>query len=97
MSQDGPSPTPTLAMTLERDRLEYRVSRVAAAVLSLRRRAGEHRRGLGAPPPRLRGAIADLEAQIASMQARLYELSPDHRPVAVLEGSGPDENGHRHR
>ena len=97
MSQARPTTTPTLGMTLERDRLEHRVSRVAAAVTSLRRRAGDHRPKLGGPPPRMREAIADLEAQIASMQARLHELSPDDGSTAALEGIGRDENGHRHR
>jgi hypothetical protein len=90
VSQARPTTTPTL------DRLEHRVSRVATAVISLRQRAGDHRRALGAPPPRMREAIADLEAQIASMKTRLHELSLDDGSTTALEGR-PDENGHRHR
>jgi hypothetical protein len=33
----------------------------------------------------MREAIADLEAQIASMKARLYELSPDDGSTEALE------------
>jgi hypothetical protein len=55
------------AQTLERGRLERRVSWMTVVVESLRRRAREHDR---AEPRRVRQAIADLEAQLAMMNAR---------------------------
>jgi hypothetical protein len=75
MSTTGPSFTRSLGADLERDRLERRVTRVTVAIAALRERAGEHRPGLGAPPRHLRHAIADFEAQIESMKARLRELA----------------------
>jgi hypothetical protein len=68
--------TYTLGAALERDRLEHRVSRAAVAVAALRQVASVHRRGLGPPPPHIRRAIADFEAQIAAINARLQELAP---------------------
>jgi hypothetical protein len=64
----------TLAATLERDRLERRVSWMTVVVGSLRRRASEHGR---AEPRRVRRAIADLEAQLTVMNARLRDLDLD--------------------
>jgi hypothetical protein len=64
----------TLGATLERDRLERRVSWMTVVVESLRRRASEHDR---AEPRRVRQAIADLEAQLAVMNARLRDLDHD--------------------
>jgi hypothetical protein len=64
----------TLGATLERDRLERRVSWMTMVVGSLRRRASEHRR---ADPRRVRQAIADLESQLALMNARLRDLNRD--------------------
>jgi hypothetical protein len=64
----------TLGATLERDRLERRISRLTIVVGSLRRQAGEHRR---AHPRRVRQAIADLESQVALMNARLRDLDQD--------------------
>jgi hypothetical protein len=61
----------TLGATLERIRLERRVSRMTVVVESLRRRASEHGR---AAPRRVRQTIADLEAQIAAINARLRDL-----------------------
>jgi hypothetical protein len=63
----------TLGAALERDRLERRVSWMTVVVESLRRRASEHGR---AEPRRVRQAIADLEAQLALMNARLRDLDP---------------------
>jgi hypothetical protein len=63
----------TLGATLERDRLERRVSWMTVVVESLRRRASEHGR---AEPRRVRQAIADLEAQLAVMNARLRDPRP---------------------
>jgi len=64
----------TLGATLERDRLERRVSWMTVVVGSLRRRASEHRR---ADPRRVRQAITDLESQLALMNARLRDLDQD--------------------
>jgi hypothetical protein len=69
------SSTHSLGAELERDRLELRVRRVTIAVAALRER--EHRRELGAPPKHVRLAIADFEAQIEAMNARLRDLAPD--------------------
>jgi hypothetical protein len=66
----------TLGATLERDRLKGRVSWMTVVVESLRRRAIEHRR---AEPRRVRQAIADLETQLAVMNARLRDLDHDGR------------------
>jgi len=67
--------TRSLGAALERDRLERRVTRVTVAIAALRERASEHRPGLEAPPRDLRQAIADFEAQIELMNARLRELA----------------------
>jgi hypothetical protein len=67
----------TLGATLEHDRLGRRVSRMTVVVESLRRRASEHGR---AEPRRVRQAIADLEAQLAVMNARLRDLDHDGGP-----------------
>jgi hypothetical protein len=68
------APMCTLGTELERDRLEHRVGRATVAIAVLRRIAGEHRRELGAPPRHLRHAIADFEAQIEAMNARLRDI-----------------------
>jgi hypothetical protein len=74
VSQARSTPTHTLGATLERDRLEHRVSRVAVAIAVLRRLGNEHRREV---PRHIRQTIADFEAQIAAMQARLQQLAHD--------------------
>jgi hypothetical protein len=75
MSATRPSFVRSLGADLERDRLERRVTRLTVAIATMRERASEHRPGPGAPPRHLRQAIADLEAQIESMNARLRELA----------------------
>jgi hypothetical protein len=70
----------TLGMELERDRLERRVSQTTFATAALRRRANEYRRELGSPPRQLRQVIADFEAQIEEMNARLRDLARELRP-----------------
>lgn len=75
MSQAQSIPTPTLGAELERDRLEHRVNRIAVAISVLRERAREHRRELGGAPVHIRQAIADFEAQLAAMNARLGDLA----------------------
>jgi hypothetical protein len=71
------SSTQSLGAELERDRLGRRVRRATVAVAALRDRASEHRREQGAPPRHLRQAIADFEAQIEAMDARLRDLALD--------------------
>jgi hypothetical protein len=71
----------TLGAELERDRLEHRVGRATVAIAVLHRIAGEHRRDLGATPRHLRQAIADFEAQVEGMNARLRDLARE--PASV--------------
>jgi GAF domain-containing protein len=82
-----PASTETLGAELERDRLERRIRRVAIALSALQGRASEHGRELGAPPRHLRQAIADFEAQIQQMNARLRELAPE-RPATGVQRWG---------
>jgi hypothetical protein len=77
VSTTQPIITHSLGTVLERDRLERRVRRATVAITALRERATEHRRELGVPPRHLRRAIADFEAQIEAMNARLRDLAPD--------------------
>lgn len=65
-----------LSANLERDGLERRLRRVTAVVAALQQRASEHRAELGATPRELGQAIADFEAQITAMNARLRDLMP---------------------
>jgi hypothetical protein len=65
----------TLGAELERERLEHRVGRVTVAIAALRQRASE--RELAEPPTQIRQAIADFEAQLAAMYARLRDLADD--------------------
>jgi hypothetical protein len=75
MSATRPNFTRSLGADLECDRLERRVTRVTVAIAVLRERASEHRPELGARPRHLRHALADFEAQIESMNARLREFA----------------------
>lgn len=77
MSQAQFTSTRTLGAELERDRLEHRVNRIAVAITVLRDRAREHRRELGGAPVHIRQAIADFEAQLAALNARLLDLADD--------------------
>jgi hypothetical protein len=79
--------THTLGAALERDRLEHRVGRLEVAIIALRQRANEQRRGLGAAPRHLGLAIADFEAQVAVIHARLREL--DAEPAQQRARPGP--------
>jgi hypothetical protein len=81
--------TPTLGAALERDRLEYRVSRLALAIAALRQRANEHQHELGMRPRHIGQAIADFEAQIEALSGRLRDLDPDRSSLASA-GSTPD-------
>ena len=73
----------TLGAHLERDRLARRIGRMTLAVAALRQRASEYRSELGAPPAPLRRAIADFEAQIEAMTARLRHLAPEHASTQI--------------
>jgi hypothetical protein len=75
MSATRPTAIPSLGSQLERDRLEYRVTRASLAIVALRRNANEHRRERQAQ--RLRQAIADFETQVEAMNARLQDLASD--------------------
>jgi hypothetical protein len=72
---------------LERDRLEYRVRRVTVAIAVLRQLAGAHRGKRVAPPVHLGHAIADFEAQIESMTARLHDLAGEGAATERHPGS----------
>jgi hypothetical protein len=78
----------TLGAALERDRLEHRASRLAVAIAALRLRANEHRHELGTPPRHIGQAIADFEAQIAALTARLRDLSQDDPSVRAEWDTG---------
>ena len=67
----------SLGEVLERDRLERRVRRVTVAVAVLRDRVTGHRPELDAPPRHLLLTIADFEAQIEVLSARLRDLGRD--------------------
>lgn len=73
MPQFRSTSTLTLGAELERDRLQRRVSSLTVATDLLRRYEGRHRREA---PRHVRHAIADFEAQLAAMDARLRELAP---------------------
>jgi hypothetical protein len=75
--------THSLGAVLERDRLERRVGRLTIAIAALRQRMSEDRREPGAPPRHVRQTIADFEAQIDAMSARLRDLAPDGGHVSL--------------
>jgi hypothetical protein len=87
--------TPSLGAALERDRLERRVRRATVAVAALRATTsmGRHREGAAAPPRQLRYAIADFEAQIDTMNARLSDLAHNSGAgTRISRSSDADEN-----
>lgn len=88
-----PTFSETLGAELERDRLVRRVRRITIALSALRERAREDRRELEPPPRQLRHAIADFEAQIEAMTARLRELAPERSSTTVQRWGGSDESG----
>jgi hypothetical protein len=71
-----------LGSQLERDRLEYHVTRASIAIVALRRHAHEHQRERQAR--RLRHAIADFEAQVEAMNARLRDLASEPASTQAL-------------
>lgn len=93
MSVTRPIATNSLGAALERDRLEYRVGRVVVALSALRQRAYEHGGELGAAPMRMRRAIADFDAQLEAINARLRELAPETASSRLQPLSGSDATG----
>jgi hypothetical protein len=75
----------TLGEVLERDRLERRVRRVTVAVAVLRERVSRHHPEPGTPPRHLLQAIADFEAQVDVLSARLRDLGRDPVSTQVQE------------
>jgi hypothetical protein len=90
MSATPPGSAQTLGETLERDRLERRVSRMTVVVESLRRRASENGREA---PRRVRQTIADLQAQTAAINVRLRDLDRGGGATTYEEWSSSDEFG----
>jgi hypothetical protein len=88
VSQTRSTSIHTLGAALERDRLEHRVSRVAAAISVLRHLESDPRRE---PPRHIRQTIADFEAQSAAMKARLGELA-GHAARSSSPGAGQAES-----
>jgi hypothetical protein len=86
VSQTRSSSNHTLGATLERDRLEHRVGRIAVAVAVLRQRASERRRGTGSPPQHIGQTIADFETQIAALTARTSARTGVPTPVQNWSG-----------
>lgn len=78
----------TLGEALERDRLERRVRRITVAVAVLRERVRGHRSEL-APPRHVLRTIADFEAQIEALSARLRDLGRDPLSTQVRETERP--------
>ena len=87
MSATRPTAIPSLGSQLERDRLEYRVTRASLAIVALRRNANAHHRERQAR--RLRQAIADFEAQVDAMNARLQDLAPTHAQLLAPANPSP--------
>jgi hypothetical protein len=80
----------TLGSELERDRLERRIRRVGIAIDALRQRLGEQTRA-EQTSRHVRRAIADFEAQIETMSARLQDLAPENSSTLVQRWIGADE------
>ena len=74
----------TLGGLLEHDRLERRARRVNVVIAELRRRAGDHASEVGRTSRQIELAIADFEAQAASIDVRLQQIS---RIASVSAGS----------
>jgi hypothetical protein len=79
----------TLGEALERDRLEHRVRRVTVAVAVLRARLTGHRPDPDTPPRHLLLTIADFEAQIEALSARLRDLGRVPVSTQVQEAERP--------
>jgi hypothetical protein len=75
-----PHPTQSIGAELERDRLKGRSRRMTVLIDSLRLHAGES----GASRRHLRHVIADLEAQIEAIDARLQDLDGPRQPAQLV-------------
>jgi hypothetical protein len=84
-----PACTPTLGAELERDRLERRLRRATVAIAALHDRVSGHRPELGTASRRLRQTIADFEAQIEALSARLRDLGHDSASAQLQETERP--------
>ena len=76
MSATDLGATSTIGAELERDRLERRARRVTLVIAALRQQASERSRPVGVAPSQLLHVIADLEAEVEAINARLLDLSP---------------------
>jgi uncharacterized protein with PIN domain len=65
----------SLGANLERDRLTRRARRVGEVIAALRRQAGEGRAAAHASDRHIRRAIAEFEAELAAIDARLSDLA----------------------
>jgi hypothetical protein len=76
MTARPPSSINTLGAMLERDRLERRARRMTVVIAGLRQQASGYAREAAADSKYLHHAIAEFEAEIETMNARLRELVP---------------------
>jgi hypothetical protein len=97
MSPTRPTYIHTLGAELERDRLEHRAGRFTLAIAALRQRTGEQRTELGGAPRHIHHTIADFEAQLAAMNARLRDLAHHSGSFPVHESVHIDEHGNQPR
>ncbi len=74
-------PSTTIALDLERDRLQHRLERLEAVLAALRDRAVYRHAVTGSTPLPLRQAIHGFELEIAGFRRRLDELPL--RPATV--------------
>jgi hypothetical protein len=75
MTRTASSSPNTLGAELERDRLNHRLGQLELVTATLRGRASQRRTG-EAPVARIR-VVGDLEAQVATTNARLSDLNRD--------------------
>jgi hypothetical protein len=73
MISDGMSED-TIAVQLERDRLEHRLRRIELVTASLRGRAVYRHRLLGTTPAPLLDAIATFELELDDLRSRLCRI-----------------------
>jgi hypothetical protein len=69
-------PTKTIALELERDRLQHRLERLRVVVAALHDRAVYRQAVSGATPVPLRQVIEGFETETAAVCRRLNELPP---------------------
>jgi hypothetical protein len=71
----------TLGANLERDRLTQRARRVRAVIAALRRQTGGGRATAHASDRHIRQAIAEFEAELTTIDARLSDLATGATPA----------------